>query len=76
MLADVQKNLHLIECPTLVLWGDQDSWFPATHGKKLHQYLPNSRFQLLKNCDHDASTGACKILTKEILEFLKATNYL
>lgn len=76
MLTDIQNNLHLIECPTLVLWGDQDSWFSYKHGEKLHQHLPNSRFQLIKNCYHDASTGACKVLNKEILEFVKDTNYL
>ncbi|HLO83998.1 MAG TPA: alpha/beta hydrolase [Nostocaceae cyanobacterium] len=76
MLTDVQNNLHLIECPTLVLWGDQDGWFPATHGEKLHQHLPNSQFKLLKNCYHDASTGACKVLIQEVLEFVKDTGYL
>ncbi|MFO5475320.1 MAG: alpha/beta fold hydrolase, partial [Dolichospermum sp.] len=75
MLSNIQKNLKNIECPTLILWGDQDSWFPVSHGEKLHQYLPNSRLQILQNCYHDASTGAADVVNAAILQFLKDTNY-
>jgi pimeloyl-ACP methyl ester carboxylesterase len=75
MLSTIQKNLSNIECPTLVLWGDQDSWFPASHGEKLHQHLPNSRLKIISNCYHDASAGACAVVNAEILEFLRATNF-
>lgn len=75
MLTQIQNNLSAIECPTLILWGDQDSWFPASHGKKLHQFLANSQFKLIENCYHDASTGANEIVNGEILKFLKNTNF-
>ncbi|TAE56755.1 MAG: alpha/beta hydrolase, partial [Nostocales cyanobacterium] len=75
MLTEIQKSLSAIECPTLILWGDQDSWFPASHGKKLHQHLPNSQFKLIENCYHDASTGANAVVNREILQFLKNTNF-
>lgn len=75
MLTKIQNNLSAIKCPTLVLWGEQDSWFPASHGKKLHQHIPNSKLQILSNCCHDASTGASEVLNKTILEFLQNTNF-
>ncbi len=75
MLTKIQNNLSAIKCPTLVLWGEQDSWFPASHGKKLHQHIPNSKLQILSNCCHDASTGASEVLNKTILEFLQETNF-
>ncbi|MEH2207629.1 MAG: alpha/beta hydrolase [Nostoc sp.] len=75
MLTKIQNNLSAIKCPTLVLWGEQDSWFPASHGKKLHQNIPNSKLQILSNCCHDASTGASEVLNKTILEFLQDTNF-
>ncbi|MEH2126033.1 alpha/beta fold hydrolase [Nostoc sp.] len=75
MLTKIQNNLSAINCPTLVLWGEQDSWFPASHGKKLHQHIPNSKLQILSNCCHDASTGASEVLNKTILEFLQDTNF-
>ncbi|WP_414517258.1 alpha/beta fold hydrolase [Nostoc sp. PCC 9305] len=75
MLTKIQNNLSAIKCPTLVLWGEQDSWFPASHGKKLHQHILNSKLQILSNCCHDASTGASEVLNKTILEFLQDTNF-
>ncbi len=71
MLTKIQNKLSAIKCPTLVLWGDQDSWFPATHGEKLHQHIPNSKLKILSNCYHDASSGASKELNAAILEFLR-----
>ncbi|MFN6518978.1 MAG: alpha/beta fold hydrolase [Nostoc sp. CreGUA01] len=75
MLTKIQNNLHKIQCPTLVLWGEQDSWFPASHGEKLHQHISNSKFQILSNCCHDASTGASEVLNAAILEFMQDTEF-
>ncbi|MBK1988727.1 alpha/beta hydrolase [Sphaerospermopsis aphanizomenoides BCCUSP55] len=75
ILTTIQNNLSAIECPTLILWGDQDSWFPVSHGEKLHQHLPNSRFQILHNCYHDASIGAYKMVNAEIIKFLQDINF-
>ena len=75
MLTKIQNNLSAIECPTLVLWGEQDSWFPASHGEKLHQHIANSKLQILPNCCHDASTGSFQALNTAILKFLQDTNF-
>ncbi|MDZ8107694.1 MAG: alpha/beta hydrolase [Nostoc sp. DedQUE12a] len=75
MLAKIQNNLHKIQCPTLVLWGEQDSWFPTSHGAKLHQHISSSKFQILSNCRHDASTGASEVLNTAIIEFLQDTGF-
>ncbi|MEA5620068.1 alpha/beta hydrolase [Cronbergia sp. UHCC 0137] len=75
MLTKIQNNLGIIECPTLILWGDQDSWFPVIQGEKLHQYIPNSQLQILPNCYHDASSGAFAVVNAAIIEFLKETKY-
>ncbi|MBD1219388.1 MAG: alpha/beta hydrolase [Anabaena sp. CoA2_C59] len=74
MLKNIQRNLKNIECPTLILWGDKDSWFPVSHGEKLHQNLPNSRLQILRNCYHDAATDSAEVINTAILEFLNTTN--
>ncbi|MBD2530774.1 alpha/beta hydrolase [Nostoc flagelliforme FACHB-838] len=75
MLTKIQNKLSAIKCPTLVLWGEQDSWFPTSHGEKLHQCIPNSKLQILSNCRHDASSGASKVLNAAIIEFLQDTNF-
>ncbi|MEH1795310.1 alpha/beta fold hydrolase [Nostoc sp.] len=73
MLTQIQNNLSAIQCPTLILWGDRDSWFPVSHGEKLHQHLPKSKLKILSNCYHDASTGAFEQVNAAILEFLRDT---
>ncbi|MCC5659374.1 alpha/beta hydrolase [Nostoc sp. XA010] len=75
MLTKIQNNLSAIKCPTLVLWGEQDSWFPAIHGEKLHQNIPNSKLKILSNCYHDASSGAFEALNAAIIDFLQDTHF-
>ena len=76
LISSIQQNLHKIQCPTLILWGEQDSWFPVEHGKKLHQHIPNSRLKILSNCCHDASFGSSEELNAEVISFLQHTNFL
>ncbi|MDY6902169.1 MAG: alpha/beta hydrolase [Cyanobacteriota bacterium] len=74
-LSKIQDNLTNIKCPTLIFWGEQDSWFPLENGKKLHQCLPNSQFQLLTNCHHDASSGSADAIEIATIEFLNNINW-
>ncbi|QIR37608.1 alpha/beta hydrolase [Tolypothrix sp. PCC 7910] len=76
MLSTIQKKLSNIECPTLVLWGEQDNWFPVTHGEKLYRCLPNAKLKILRNCRHDAAIGSAKEVNAAIVEFLAETNFL
>ncbi|MBR8837236.1 MAG: alpha/beta hydrolase [Stigonema ocellatum SAG 48.90 = DSM 106950] len=75
LISKIQNNLYAIKCPTLILWGEQDSWFPAKDGEKLYQLLPNAKLKILPNCSHDASSDACEVINTAILEFLKDTNF-
>ncbi len=75
-LSKIQDNLINIECPTLIMWGEQDSWFPLEHGKKLHQLLSSSQFKIIPNCHHDASSGAADAIKIATIDFLRNTNFL
>jgi len=75
-ISKIQDQLDTINCQTLILWGDQDRWFPATDGEKLRDRLPNSRLQILPNCGHDASAGCPDAVNSAILEFLRDTDFL
>ena len=75
MLSQIQNNLGNIKCPTLIMWGDQDSWFPLSHGKKLHLSIPHSQLRILDNCCHDAATGSSAVINAAILDFLHKTNF-
>lgn len=74
LLSKIQHNLHSIKSPTLILWGEQDSWFPTQDGEKLRQLIPDAQLKILPNCSHDASSGANKAVNAAILEFLQRRN--
>ncbi|MBD2198731.1 MULTISPECIES: alpha/beta fold hydrolase [Calothrix] len=76
LLSKIQSKLSAIECQTLILWGQQDSWFPASHADKLHKYIPHAKLQILPNCCHDASIGSSQEVNQAIVEFLQETNFL
>ncbi|MBW4641798.1 MAG: alpha/beta hydrolase [Goleter apudmare HA4340-LM2] len=76
MLTKIQHNLSTIECPTLILWGEQDQWFPASHGEKLHRLLSNAKLQILPNCCHDAAIGSSAQVNAAIVEFLHDTDFV
>lgn len=70
LISKIQRNLAVIKCPTLVLWGEQDSWFSYKQGEKLSKLLPGSQFKTIPNCDHDASSGSPDAVNTAVLEFL------
>ena len=72
LISSIQQKLPQTHCPTLVLWGDQDQWFPVADGQRLAQQLPNAQFQLIPNCGHVASSGNPEALNAAILAFLQA----
>jgi pimeloyl-ACP methyl ester carboxylesterase len=76
MLSKIQNNLSAIQCPTLILWGEQDNWFPVSHGEKLYRHISNAKLQILPNCCHDAAIGSSAEVNTAIVEFLQDTNFL
>lgn len=76
LITKIQNNLSGIKCPTLILWGEQDSWYPPSDGEKLRALIPGSRLKILPNCGHDASSGCSDAVNAAILEFLRNTDFL
>lgn len=74
LIRKVQDNLSAIACPTLILWGDQDKWFPVSDGEKLQARLPNSKLKVIPNCGHDAAANSPDAVNAAILEFLRDTD--
>lgn len=71
LISYVQDHLKDITCPTLVLWGDRDRWFPLQHGEKLQQKLANARLEILENCGHDAIACASEQIEQKVIQFLQ-----
>ena len=45
-------KLHDILCPTLLVWGKQDSVTPLFVGEKFNELIPNSQLEIIDKCGH------------------------
>jgi pimeloyl-ACP methyl ester carboxylesterase len=76
LISKIQKNLSGIKCPTLILWGEQDTWYPPSDGEMLRSLIPNSQLKILPSCGHDASSGCSSTVNAAIVEFLRDTGLI
>ncbi len=52
LAEDVRENLHFIEAPTLLIWGEKDPLISPSAGDLLQKEIPGSSLILLKNAGH------------------------
>lgn len=48
----IEHDAHLINHPTLILWGEEDTVIPLRNAEKLYNSIVHSRLVVLKNCGH------------------------
>jgi pimeloyl-ACP methyl ester carboxylesterase len=48
----LQRWLHRIRIPTLIIWGENDRLFPPAYGEAWHKAIPGSRLVVLPRCGH------------------------
>ncbi|MGI8494116.1 MAG: alpha/beta fold hydrolase [Pyrinomonadaceae bacterium] len=48
----IETDAHLINHPTLIVWGDRDTMIPIRSAEKLYDSILNSRLVVLENCGH------------------------
>jgi pimeloyl-ACP methyl ester carboxylesterase len=69
-MAEVE--LGQIDCPTLIVWGDQDSFVSPKVGDQLADTIPGSRLVRLPGCGRLVPEEAAETLANMILEFVGA----
>ena len=52
--SDVSALLPNISCPTLLIWGDQDTAVPLSDAKKMERLIPDAGLCVLEGCGHFA----------------------
>ena len=52
LAEDVRGDLHKIQAPTLLLWGENDSLIPPAVGDILRREIPDARLLLLRGAAH------------------------
>jgi len=65
----IQQDAHLINAPTLIIWGDQDTVIPVKNGHKLHGEILNSRLVILKDCGHVPQEEKSEIFADLVVGF-------
>ena len=67
----LEESARLIDCKTLIIFGEKDKETPIYMAKKLNKLIKNSSLVILKNCAHFCFLER-KILFEEILNnFIK-----
>ena len=67
---DASKILNNIKCPTLIIVGEHDKVTPPEHSKKLHQLIPNSKLEIVKDAGHLILYEKPSELNRMIHEFI------
>lgn len=65
--ARIEQDANLINQPTLIIWGEEDTVIPVSDGHKLHDAILHSRLVVLKDCGHvpheECSEMFCEIVS-------------
>jgi 3-oxoadipate enol-lactonase len=67
---DTLDRLHEIDCPALVMVGDQDHGTPPEMARQIHANLPNSEFILIKDAAHISNIEQPAFFNQHMVEFL------
>ena len=67
----IQQDAHLINQPTLLIWGENDLIIPVRHGQNLYDAMLNSRLVVIKNCGHLPQEEKPERFVELVIEFCR-----
>ncbi|MEU5821507.1 alpha/beta hydrolase [Streptomyces sp. NPDC047803] len=67
---EIQDRYDEIAVPTLVCWGQDDTWIPVEKGRELADRIPGARFEPLNGAGHLVQEDAPAALTAALIAFL------
>ncbi|MGI8735131.1 MAG: alpha/beta fold hydrolase [Pyrinomonadaceae bacterium] len=65
----IQRDAHLIQQPTLLLWGDHDPDVPLSDGEELQQKIRNARLVVFRACGHHPQEEYPRAFNEVVLKF-------
>ena len=68
--AALERWLHRVRVPTLVLWGRDDKLFPSAYAKAWAERLPDSRVDIIPECGHRPHVEKADVAAEKILGFI------
>ena len=67
----LKNRLHRITAPTLVIWGEKDSFVPRSHGETYAKLIPNSgELKIISGAGHSAHVEKPDETAKLVVDFL------
>src|SRR5687768_548953 len=67
----IEQDAHLINQPTLIIWGEDDTVIPVDDGYKLHDSILHSRLVVLKDCGHVPPEEKSDLFVELVAEFCR-----
>ncbi|MEW6058642.1 MAG: alpha/beta hydrolase [Actinomycetota bacterium] len=71
-LVGLEEELGRLECPVLILWGENDPNFAVEVAERLHAAIPTSTLAILPGCSHFLPEDAPETIAPMILHYLRS----
>jgi pimeloyl-ACP methyl ester carboxylesterase len=68
----LQKWLHRIKAPVLIVWGEEDRVFPKAYAAAFQSGIPGAKLALLPACGHWVAHEKPDALVEAIVGFVQA----
>jgi pimeloyl-ACP methyl ester carboxylesterase len=68
---DLEKWLHRVKLPALVVWGDADKIMPPANAALWCERLPNARLVMVYECGHIPHVEHAALVSRHVREFLE-----
>ncbi len=69
----LERWLHRIRIPTLVVWGKNDKLFPSAYAARWGERIPGSRVEVIADCGHVPAVEKPEQTAKEIIRLYAGT---
>lgn len=66
--GDLTSQLSKITTPTLIIWGERDTYTPLSDGRRMHNLIKNSQLYIVKGAKHSPQFTHAEEVCKRILD--------
>lgn len=66
-----QEVLHQVQHQTLIIWGEDDKFFPIAYGEAAAQIIPNAKLHRIQDAGHLPLMDQPNVFNKALLQFLR-----
>lgn len=71
--TEYAPRLGAVQCPTQIIWGQQDGFLPLAAGEDLHRAIPRSRLTVIPHAGHLPMWERPDDVNRLIIEFLSSS---